>query len=52
MIWEKLSAGTSYARIQTQEEVIAAGKRTCAPYWENGVLQVFKNFLLNLTLQQ
>ena len=39
------SAGTSYAVSNAREEVIAAAKRTCAPYWENGVLQVLKTFL-------
>ena len=39
------SAGTSYAVSNAREEVIAAAKGTCAPYWENGVLQVLKTFL-------
>ena len=39
------SAGTSYAVSNAREEVIAAAKRTCAPYWENGVLQILKTFL-------
>ena len=39
------SAGTSYAVSNAREEVIAAAKETCAPYWENGVLQVLKTFL-------
>ena len=39
------SAGTSYAVSNAREKVIAAAKRTCAPYWENGVLQVLKTFL-------
>jgi hydroxymethylpyrimidine pyrophosphatase-like HAD family hydrolase len=28
-----------------RQEVIAAAKHTCAPYWENGVLSVLKSFL-------
>ena len=39
------SAGTSYAVSNARAEVIAAAKRTCAPYWENGVLQILKTFL-------
>ena len=39
------SAGMSYAVSNAREEVIAAARDTCAPYWENGVLQVLKTFL-------
>lgn len=39
------SAGTSFAVSNAREEVIAAAGGTCAPYWENGVLQVLKTFL-------
>ena len=39
------SAGTSYAVSNARPEVIAAAKATCAPYWENGVLQVLRTFL-------
>lgn len=38
------SAGMSYAVSNAREEVIAAARDTCAPYWENGVLQVLKTF--------
>lgn len=38
-------AGTSYAVSNARPEVIAAAKGTCAPYWENGVLQILKSFL-------
>lgn len=39
------NAGRSYAVANAREEVIAAAKDTCAPYWENGVLQILKIFL-------
>ena len=39
------SAGMSYAVSNAREEVIVAARDTCAPYWENGVLQVLKTFL-------
>ena len=39
------SAGMSYAVSNAREEVIAAARDTCAPYWEYGVLQVLKTFL-------
>ena len=39
------NAGRSYAVANAREEVIAAAKDTCAPYWENGVLQILKTFL-------
>ncbi len=39
------NAGTSYAVANARSEVISAAKHTCAPYWENGVLQVLKSFL-------
>ena len=38
-------AGESYAVSNARPEVIAAAKHTCAPYWENGVLEVLKRFL-------
>lgn len=39
------NAGISYAVSNARQEVIAAAKHTCAPYWENGVLSVLKSFL-------
>ena len=39
------NAGRSYAVANARAEVIAAAKDTCAPYWENGVLQILKTFL-------
>ena len=39
------NAGLSYAVSNAREEVIAAAKDTCPPYWENGVLQILKGFL-------
>lgn len=39
------NAGLSYAVSNAGEEVIAAAKDTCPPYWENGVLQILKGFL-------
>lgn len=39
------SAGSSYAVSNAREEVLAAAKGICAPYWENGVLQILKTFL-------
>ena len=38
-------AGTSYSVSNARPEVIATAKGTCAPYWENGVLQILKSFL-------
>ena len=38
-------AGESYAVSNARPEVIAAAKHTCAPYWENGVLEILKRFL-------
>ena len=39
------SAGTSYAVANAREEVLAAATDICAPYWENGVLQILKGML-------
>ena len=39
------NAGISYAVSNARQEVIAAAKHTCAPYWENGVLSVLTSFL-------
>ena len=39
------NAGHSYAVSNSRPEVQAAAKKTCPPYWENGVLQVLKTFL-------
>ena len=39
------SAGSSYAVSNAREEVLVAAKGICAPYWENGVLQILKTFL-------
>ena len=39
------NAGTSYAVSNARPEVISAAKHTCAPYTENGVLQMLKSFL-------
>lgn len=39
------NASRSYAVANARAEVIAAAKDTCAPYWENGVLQIIKTFL-------
>ena len=39
------NASRSYAVANARAEVIAAAKDTCAPYWENGVLQILKTFL-------
>ena len=39
------SAGTSYAVANAREEVRAAATDICAPYWENGVLQILKGML-------
>ena len=39
------NAGISYAVSNARQEVIAAAQHTCAPYWENGVLNVLKSFL-------
>ena len=39
------SATTSYAVANAREEVRAAASQTCAPYWENGVLQKLKEML-------
>ena len=39
------NSGRSYAVANARAEVIAAAKDTCAPYWENGVLQILKTFL-------
>ncbi len=41
------NAGLSFAVSNSREEVRAAAKEICPPYWENGVLQVLKRFLLN-----
>jgi len=42
-----MSAGRKHtnSRIIITVASTAAAKRTCAPYWENGVLQVLKTFL-------
>lgn len=39
------NAGISYAVSNARPEVISAAKHTCAPYTENGVLQMLKSFL-------
>lgn len=39
------SSGVSYAVSNAREEVRKAAKDVCAPYWENGVLQVLKGLL-------
>ena len=39
------NSGRSYAVANARAEVIAAAKDTCAPYWENGVLQILKTFI-------
>jgi len=39
------SAGVSYAVANAREEVRAAATDICAPYWENGVLQILKGML-------
>ena len=39
------SAGTSYAVANAREEVLAAATDICAPYLENGVLQILKGML-------
>ena len=38
-------AGMSYAVGNAREEVQAAAKEVCPPYWEDGVLQVLKKML-------
>ena len=40
------SAGTSYAVANAREEVLAAATDICAPYWENGVLQILKEMCI------
>ena len=39
------NAGLSFAVSNSREEVRAAAKELCPPYWENGVLQMLKRFL-------
>lgn len=39
------NAGESYAVSNAREEVRAAAHKTCAPYWEYGVLEVLKSLL-------
>lgn len=40
------SAGMSFAVSNARQEVIDSAKETCAPYWENGVLQILKERFL------
>lgn len=42
------NAGRSYAVANARDEVKQAAKGICAPYWENGVLQVLKEILESL----
>ena len=40
------SAEMSFAVSNARQEVIDSAKETCAPYWENGVLQILKERFL------